>query len=187
MRTPAWFLLLAASSLSLFSTGCGGSKMSYPLMGQPGVKTLVNLHPDEAKHVVYSTNYQYAGLIPVCSDVSIDDVTDSQAKFTVKDSGTQYTLKRTKFTKEPWNTYLDKTFGTTCPDISSLSDVDRQGIKQGDVMEGMSKKGVQIALGYPPDHATPNLNSDRWKYWRGAVTNFTVVFVDGIVKRIEGR
>lgn len=187
MRIPAWVVSVAAASLGLLSTGCVGTKINYPLMGQPGVKTLVNLHPDEEKRVVYSTNYQYNGLIPLCTDVSIDDATDEQVKFTVKETGTQYTYKRTKHTKEPWKTHLDKIFGTECPSTANLSDVDRQGIKQGEVFEGMSKQGVILALGYPPDHVTPNLNMNHWRYWTGTVSNFTVIFVDGIVKRIDGR
>src|ERR1041384_2372947 len=78
---------LAVSGLAtflLFVLGCAqGKSMEYHLVNQPGVKTLVNLHPDEAKMLLYSTNYQMPGtLIPRCSEVMIDSATDKRVTFT---------------------------------------------------------------------------------------------------------
>jgi hypothetical protein len=57
-----------------------------------------------------------------------------------------------------------------------LSDVDRQGIQAGKALVGMSKQGVQIALGYPARHRTPSLDDNRWTYWKGRHDTYAVEF-----------
>ncbi len=46
-----------------------------------------------------------------------------------------------------------------------LSTIDKKGIEDGDAYEGMSRKGVMIALGYPAAHRTQSLDFDTWVYW----------------------
>jgi hypothetical protein len=66
-----------------------------------------------------------------------------------------------------------------------LSDVDRQGIETGKALVGMSKQGVEIALGYPARHRTPSLDDNRWTYWKGRHDSYVVEFdSDGKVVRI---
>ncbi len=57
-----------------------------------------------------------------------------------------------------------------------LSDVDRQGIEAGKALVGMSKQGVEIALGYPARHKTPSLDDNRWTYWKGRHETYVVEF-----------
>ncbi|MDR2018062.1 MAG: hypothetical protein LBQ00_04200 [Syntrophobacterales bacterium] len=50
-------------------------------------------------------------------------------------------------------------------DIERRSAIDRKGIQEGKVYEGMTKERVRIALGYPAAHKTPSLDSAAWWYW----------------------
>jgi hypothetical protein len=60
--------------------------------------------------------------------------------------------------------------------IDDLSEVDRKGIKDGKVYEGMTKDGVRIALGYPAAHQTPSLNENTWVYWTNRFKSFKIEF-----------
>ena len=65
---------LAAVSLLLLLSACSSPPPPHAfdaLVGQTGVVTLTNLHPDEPRSRLFSINYQQAGLIPVCSAVTL--------------------------------------------------------------------------------------------------------------------
>ena len=68
-------------------------------------------------------------------------------------------------------------------DLEALSAVDREGIMKGKALEGMTKRGVRIALGYPATHETPSLDSNVWTYWTNRFRRMTVGFSErGFVK-----
>ncbi len=67
-----------------------------------------------------------------------------------------------------------------------LSSKDRQGIRDGKASVGMSKKGVQIAMGYPAPHKTPSLSDNKWIYWQNRYRTLVVEFgADGTVRRVR--
>jgi hypothetical protein len=70
--------------------------------------------------------------------------------------------------------------------IDDLSEVDRKGIKDGKVYEGMTKDGVRIALGYPAAHQTPSLNENTWVYWTNRFKSFKIEFdASGKVTKVQ--
>ena len=72
--------------------------------------------------------------------------------------------------------YIDLITSPTPVSYPDLSDVDRQGVKEGKALVGMSKQGVMIALGYPAKHETPSTDQNRWTYWKGRMANYAVEF-----------
>jgi hypothetical protein len=174
--------LVAAALLALFASSCGGSQTPYHYTEQPGVVTQVNLHPDPKFKRLYSTNYQQDGLIPVCTPVTILSVNPKAMKFTVQ--GTEYEYLFAKQLVADKTSHLDQIFGTSCPDTSGLGEADQVGIKLGKITPGMTKKGVLLAAGYPPDHAS-QLEADTWKYWRHKFGTFDVIFEGDVVKEIK--
>jgi len=58
--------------------------------------------------------------------------------------------------------------GMTGPEIDA--------IKQGKIVVGMSKKAVLVSYGRPPEHRTPDLNSDKWIYWMNKLNQKTLCF-----------
>lgn len=133
------------------------------------VQTLSNLHPDMAKRLLYSTNYQQAGLIPVCTDVTVTKINKSEMVFDYQ--GVTYTFAYDKHTKGAGVSFQDvvKTyFGPACEKskIDALSAPDKEGIRSGQPKIGMTKAGIVFAMGRPPFHANPNLDANYWLYWK---------------------
>lgn len=179
---------IAVTALALGAVACRGGGIQYHLRGQQGVKTLVNLHPDEQHARLYSSNYLREGLIPRCTEVTIDAINRKAMKFTLVETGRTYTwLFQRKLMVESIPEHLDDFFGTDCNEavVSKLSQIDQQGIMEGRVYEGMSRKGVLLALGPPPTHETPNLEMDSWKYWRSRFDTMLVHFQGDTVVAVE--
>lgn len=82
--------------------------------------------------------------------------------------------------------YLEEITELQKIDIGSLSAVDKKGIERGEARQGMSKRGVRIALGYPARHETPSLDDHVWTYWTNRWGRYNVIFdSSGSVQRIE--
>ncbi|MFL0809530.1 MAG: hypothetical protein K6L76_03875 [Agarilytica sp.] len=132
------------------------------------LQTIVNLHPDMNKRLVYSMNYQMPGLIPVCSDVTITKVKKKVIEFDWEGMG--YILKWDKHTRSAGVSLMQVAegfFGSECDKkkIDSMSEVDIQGIRLGQPKVGMSREGIHIAMGRPPYHANPSLSAYRYTFW----------------------
>ena len=161
--------------------------VDYPLVGASGVYTLVNLHPDEQRLRLYSVNYQQSGLIPLCSKVKIESVETRKLTFRLLDSGREYEYLFHNSLRDPIAKHLDKVFGKKCDaaSVEKMSEVDRKGVRSGTVLPGMTKRGVILAIGYPPEHATPSLDSDVWTYWKNRFGKMKVNFTNGKVSEIS--
>ena len=48
----------------------------------------------------------------------------------------------------------------------------------------MTKAQVLMAIGYPPAHETPSLDSPQWTYWRNRWDRFQVFFDGDKVARV---
>jgi hypothetical protein len=162
--------------------------VDYRLVGASGVYTLVNLHPDEARRRLYSVNYQQSGLIPLCSKVKIESVDKRKMTFRLLDGDREYEYIFHNSLRDPIPKHLDKFFGTKCDaklEGQGLTDQDRKGIRSGTVTTSMTKRGVILAIGYPPEHATPSLEADVWTYWKNRFGKMQVYFTNGKVTGIR--
>ncbi len=146
--------------------------------------TLVNLHP--RGDYLSTVNYQFAGLIPLCTRVRIDARSRSQLSFTVLAGGQRYEYNYHRSAGN-FDADIARVFGTTCSRSRArqLSSLDQQGIRAGRALPGMTKEGVILAIGYPPPHRTPSLQGDAWRYWVGRSATVVVQFRDGRVVRID--
>ena len=175
-------LVVAFAALALAQPGVARD-IEYALIGDQGVVTLVNLHPDENNRRLYSVNYQQDGLIALCTKVRITAVTHRAMTFELADGGRKYEYIFHDTLRQEIPKHLDQFFGKTCPkkQVDALGKVDRQGIKEGRALPGMTKAGVILAIGYPPEHATPSLDGSVWKYWRNRFATTLIHFEDGKV------
>ncbi|MGI9295236.1 MAG: hypothetical protein ACR2PS_14755 [Pseudomonadales bacterium] len=180
--------LIGILGILLFS-GSSLAADAESMVNAPGIYTLTNLHPDVENRRLYSTNYQMAYLMPVCSEVEITKLSKKKMKFRDKKSGAEYTyLWHKKSTPSGLNSHIEKHFGTDCPrsEIAGLSKVDQEGITQGRPSNGMTRRGILIAMGYPPEHATPSLDQNLWMYWRNKFGKRSVRFgSDGKVDEVR--
>jgi len=158
------------------------------LVDASGVYTLVNLHPDQENKRLYSVNYQLPYLLPVCSEVKITKLKKKRMNFTDVKTGIEYEYNwHKKATPGGLNQNILLYFGHECPaeEIKTLSEVDQAGIKKGRASEGMTRRGLIIAMGYPPEHVTPSLDMDQWMYWMNRFNRNAIMFgEDGTVESI---
>ena len=74
--------------------------------------------------------------------------------------------------------YLDYMFTTkTFEELTAgLSDNEISAIKNGAILDGMSKEAVLICYGPPPEHATHSLDSRIWTYWKNKKNIKKIIF-----------
>ena len=177
--------LLVAVSVSAHAGRTIIDENGVDLMKAQKVYTLVNLHPDEQNSRLYAVNYQLPGLIPLCTEVKLEKLGRKKLVFTVPDRGfREYTYYYHKAAAEPFDKHLTLFFGTTCNKnkVAQLSKKDQEGISKGVALPGMTKQGVLYAMGRPPKHVNPTLDTLEWMYWRNKFGRRAVMFdANGIV------
>jgi len=179
-------IALCATAGLMCGLGADSARADYPFMNADGVYTLVNLRPDGRE--ISSVNYQRHNMLPLCTKVRFIEEGSDWVRFVDEATGDVYTYVRYGKLRMPWYEHLDCVFGTRCnrDDAATLSRIDRKGIAEAKVYKGMSKQGVIYAIGYPPDHATRSLGSDRWMYWGSRWNRFQVQFDgNGRVTRVR--
>ena len=71
--------------------------------------------------------------------------------------------------------------------IAKYPDRIRAAIKEGKVVPGMTREQVIIAVGYPPTHRTPSLESSVWNLWGSRTGRYEVHFNGkGAVEKLVG-
>jgi hypothetical protein len=185
--TGSRFLQIVAAAALLGAVSV--SAMEPEEMVDQEVYTLTNLHPDEENQRLYSTNYNLPGTIKVCTKVKITSYKKKKMKFVVVDRDREYDyLLHRKSTPEGFVENIKRYFGPECPaaEIETLSEIDQEGIKKGRGLVGMSRRGIILAMGYPPQHVTPDLEYDEWMYWMNRFNRDAVVFdEEGIVIEVR--
>jgi hypothetical protein len=154
----------------------------------PQMYLLTNLHPDMHRKLLYTTNFQQAGLLPVCTEVVMGEQSSKELAFDVKATGEKFLFRYASgTTPEGLTANAAKYFGPKCDStaLNAMAGVNHQGILEGKALVGMSKQAVIFAIGYPPSSSTPNTSSDRWLYWSSKSQSFAVQFADSLVTRVE--
>lgn len=153
----------------------GACRPAYVLEDPDQVFVLqTNLRPNARGQMTSVLDWRGTEVLPLCTRVRIDDVDRGEIRFTAVDSGESYRYILHRSTRLPVAQHVERYFGQRCP-VEVVDEVDAQGIQNGDVYGGMSREGVLLALGYPPEHRTPSLESDEWTYW-GTTGPVTVIF-----------
>ena len=150
--------------------------------------TLVNLHPDNERSRLYAVNFQQPGLIPVCSEVEYLGLGRKSFRFRVVSTDREYHYLNHKAAAEPFPEHLKRFFGPSCPrdEIESLSELDRQGIREGRAIVGMTRRGVILAMGHPPRHVNPDPNAPIFMYWKSRFNRVEIQFgSDGLVSGVR--
>lgn len=152
------------------------------------IYNVVNLHPDEANDRLYAVNYQLPGLLPRCTEMKAKKLSRKKFIFEVPSRGKTYTYIYHKAAAEDFRDHLKLYFATSCDTakVKQLSKKDQEGIKIGRALLGMSREGVLLAMGRPPKHVNPVLDTYEWMYWRNKFARTAITFNDkGIVTGIR--
>jgi hypothetical protein len=63
----------------------------------------------------------------------------------------------------------------------------REAIRQGKVLQGMTKEQAIMAVGYPMTSETPSLDATFWRYWVSSFEEYQLVWgTNGLLKEITG-
>lgn len=140
----------------------------------------------QEKNNFRTTNYRKGELIPINTPVSLISIDSDEARLRLQTTGQPLTIENVpKFTKDSMAIAFSKIAGTSKVDLSVFTPAEQESILAGQVKQGMRKKAVLAAIGYPPHHATPSLDADVWVYWSNRFNRFNVNFkndkVDSVV------
>jgi hypothetical protein len=157
------------------------------LAGATHVYTQTNLHPDEQGAILYSGNFQQAGLIPICSEVTLEYASAEEITFKVNATGKEYGYYPHNVAVETLLQNAGRYFGPSCPQakLDQLTPVEKEGVRLGVPKKGMRKEAVILACGYPPLRDTPSTDMKTWRYWTSRWVFFTVDFdANGVVEKV---
>jgi len=62
----------------------------------------------------------------------------------------------------------------------------RDAIAKGQLLRGMSKEQVIMAVGHPQTNENPKLNGPYWRYWWSSFGPYYVYWSKGVVSKIDG-
>lgn len=143
-------------------------------------------------------NFMKAGdFLPIGSPVLVRKLKKDEALLEIKDeNGRTHKVEWDLDEALPdCETVLKRTLGEAAPSLEGLTQADLDGIKRGAISEGMSRKAVFLAVGYPPYFYerpwsdTPARNKDlslNELTFVGSTYDYVVVKFDGdVVKAID--
>ena len=166
--------------------GCAGSGDVAPGdLDKPVMYTAHNIWQHD--RTVFCINFKTGDrIIPAGSavyDVEIKTINENNAKvirFRVAETGEVVKMRFISrwHPGETIESYRDKIFGMS--DFSALTEGftpdEIEAIRQGVIIEGMSKQAVLVAYGIPPEHANPGFESNRWVYWKNKLHRKAICF-----------
>ncbi len=143
-----------------------------------------NLHPDPRNNRLSSVNYQVpGGLLKWGTKVKILKAKKKKVIFQDVETGIEYTYEIHKRTLRATTAakhlekILTKDISGLKKHVARLSSTDKEGINEGRALVGMTKAGVLVAIGYPPEFATPNpMKTSKWHYWYNRWGQFFLQF-----------
>lgn len=136
--------------------------------------TKFTLYYEELRH--RTTNYRKGIIVPVNTEVQFVKAKGDNI-YVKLPSGQELNIENVEpFSGENLDGIFTRTFGTEKLDLSGFTEEERKAISLGEVQPGMRKSAVIVALGYPPKHKTPTLDSPEWRYWRNRFATFIVQF-----------
>ena len=145
--------------------------------------TRFSLYYEDLRH--RTTNYRKGILVPVNTEVQF--VKAKGDNIVVKlPSGQELTIENVEpFSGENLDGIFSRTFSPERTDLTQFTEEERKEIMAGQVKPGMRKSAVIVALGYPPKHKTPTLDSSEWRYWQNRFATFLVQFDGDAVTKVK--
>jgi hypothetical protein len=174
-------LVLGAAVLAL---SCMSPSVPHPLTNESRF-LCCNLHYE--KDALTDVNYQRGTLVPFGTHVTILEVGRNRVKFRPDGHPALTLAHRYGKGAESMDQYLGRLFVTEDPRLRlrRVPAKTRTQIEQGVVAPGMTREQVLMALGYPPAHRTPSLDSPKWTYWENRWATFEVFFEGDTVNLVQ--
>lgn len=187
MKQVVLFAIAAIAAAGF--AGCGASNVEVPQNLTGKVYTQVTMW--EGNGQISSINYSTGRKIPVNTEVKIISMTSKAIVFEqVAYPGIKLSLINVQKYSQMGTAELSaQYFGPKKVDLSKFTKAERAFINDFDgfYKEGISKKALIVARGYPSKHATPTLEYDTWKYWRNKWVTKNIGFKDNKVVTMNGQ
>jgi hypothetical protein len=176
---------MMASIGCLLFMSCASNPDPAPLGASKGTVLYTQFSMFHEKGVHRTTNYRKGILVPVNTPVTFVRRSKHAIVVQLPDTTLLTIQNVANFSGESVYGILDRTLSHDRLDLSAFTDEEQRAIAAGEVSEGMSKEATRVALGYPPKHRTPSLESNQWRYWSNRFSQFVVHFEDGLVTSIQ--
>lgn len=189
--TVALVLTLAAASSAAPAPDKQGLKAKYE---GKSFTLQHNLYFDDDDRQAEWQNFLAGDFAPLGAKVTVTKIDDSKAILVVEDPPLTIKLDLEHANPDAASV-LDHILGATAPSVKGLGKTDLKGIKYAAIFEGMTRKAVFLAVGYPPYHYTPPFRkdsatnhdpkADELTYMKGTYDFFKVTFSNDKVVDIE--
>lgn len=145
-----------------------------------------NLHVDQRLNKISSVNYLRGNLLPWGKKIRVERILRNRMLLVDSENGRRYSYEFHRNTRAV--TSLKKHVGRILLNgsrltalksrVKGLSSIDQDGIYQGRALPGMSRQGLIIAIGYPPEFANRGdiMTSRSWHYWQGRWDKVKIIF-----------
>jgi hypothetical protein len=185
--------IAVAFSALVLAFACKGPTVPSPLTGQSRY-LCCNMHYDKTE--ITDVNYLQGANVPLGTQVQILEVKKNSVKFQPAGHPALTLSFRHGRKMMTFEQYLDRIFLTEDPraklpkpprDRKQAAAVEkvRKAIEEGVIEPGMTKEQVLMAVGYPPAHRTPSLESSVWTYWTNRWSTYQVYFDGDRVSRLS--
>lgn len=161
--------------LILSCSAIGFAKDSWRYL-KSNVHAYQNSRDIKASYAVWTNPGEGHLLIPVNTKVKMKKWRRGFVLLTQDNKSVYYNVdrRRAKMTGEEYFSNILTSSQKT--NLSKFSKLDRKGIAEGKVTNGMTRKGVRIAFGYPSPHATPDIKGTRWIFWKNRFGKTALTF-----------
>jgi hypothetical protein len=178
--------LLFTAAFFVTETSFALNDATLPLDIKPGGFYYTQVTMQFEKGRFLTTNYRRGSLIPVNTQVRLEEISDDDIMMEILPDLTKLHVENVaKHTGDTSVRAFMKLFNKNRVDLSRFSRLEQESIQAGRVTKGMSKQAVITAIGYPPITQTPALQSNRWTYWSSRFNRFVVEFLNDRVAFIQ--
>jgi len=138
---------------------------------------------------ISSANYHKGNMIHAGSKVEIAGTTSRIIKFIFGRDAAEFIISKSLHTKSSIENIFKRYFSKDNPlesdEYLNFSNIEKENIKKGQVVVGMSKAAVAMAYGYPVSQDKTEIDSDSWTYARSRFQPLYVIFSHGVVASIN--
>jgi hypothetical protein len=133
-----------------------------------------------------TTNYLRGFWVPINTEVEVLGKRSSHIDIRIVETGQRIRISnKDGHSGENIDGIFKRMLSRDATDLAEFSSEQRRRIMAGGFEPGMTKEEVILAIGYPPKHRTPSLESNEWRYWQSRFDTVILYFKDGVLDHVQ--